>query len=167
MLGSVSQHVARHADCPVVVVREPEDHSATRIVVGVDGGPAGEAALGFAFDEAARRGSPLTAVQSYGEHTLSGTGVVLPMERPAGEVRATYERELYALLVPWKEKFPDVTVRAEVVPGHPVRLLRDVSERAALVVVGSRGRGGFASLLLGSVSTGVLHRARCPVVVVR
>ena len=67
----------------------------------------------------------------------------------------------------WTAKYPDVDVRRHVMQGRPADILVDPSEGAALVVVGSRGRGGFSGLLLGSVSRNVVHRAHCPVVVVR
>jgi nucleotide-binding universal stress UspA family protein len=70
-------------------------------------------------------------------------------------------------IAPWTEKFPDVDVRTHVIQGRPADVLVDASESAELVVVGSRGRGGFRGLLLGSVSRGVLHRAHCPVAVIR
>jgi nucleotide-binding universal stress UspA family protein len=58
-------------------------------------------------------------------------------------------------------------VTREAIPVHPARVLADASEHAALIVVGSRGHGEFAGLLLGSVSQSVLHHARCPVAIVR
>jgi nucleotide-binding universal stress UspA family protein len=74
---------------------------------------------------------------------------------------------LARLLAPWQQKYPAVDVVPEVVPGHPGEVLANASERAALVVVGSRGRSAFAGMMLGSVSQEVLHRARCPVVIAR
>jgi nucleotide-binding universal stress UspA family protein len=67
----------------------------------------------------------------------------------------------------WTAKYPQVDVTREAIPVHPVRLLADTSQNAALVVVGARGHGGFAGLQLGSVSQSVLHYARCPVAVAR
>jgi len=66
-----------------------------------------------------------------------------------------------------REEFPDVAVQQRLIQGRPAHEIADASRGAELVVVGSRGRGGFVSLLLGSVSHGVLHRAHCPVMVVR
>jgi nucleotide-binding universal stress UspA family protein len=70
-------------------------------------------------------------------------------------------------LAGWAEKYPDVEVHKQVVRGHPVEVILEESAGAELLVLGSRGRGGFAGLLLGSVSQGVLHRTPCPVAVVR
>lgn len=64
-------------------------------------------------------------------------------------------------------RHPDVTVTRHSFRGLPVESLVEQSDKACLVVVGSRGRGGFAGLLLGSVSRGVMHRSHCPVAVVR
>jgi nucleotide-binding universal stress UspA family protein len=69
-------------------------------------------------------------------------------------------------IAPWREKFPEVEVDSAVVQGHPVELLIGQSRSAQLVVVGSRGHGGFAGLRLGTVSHQLLHHADCPVLIV-
>jgi nucleotide-binding universal stress UspA family protein len=79
------------------------------------------------------------------------------------------EEELAAMetsLAHRRERFPGIEVVAEAVPGRPVRILSGASARADLIVVGTRGRGGFAGLLLGSVSHALLHHAHCPLAVV-
>jgi nucleotide-binding universal stress UspA family protein len=70
-------------------------------------------------------------------------------------------------LAGWRERYPQVEVAEEVVLGHPAEVLGRISDGSDLLVVGSRGRGGFAGLALGSVSHAVLHHARCPIAVVR
>jgi nucleotide-binding universal stress UspA family protein len=67
----------------------------------------------------------------------------------------------------WAEKYPDVDVRRSTVRGGAATVLKHQSHRAELLVVGSRGRGGFSGLLLGSVSQAMIHHAACPVAVVR
>jgi nucleotide-binding universal stress UspA family protein len=161
VLGSVSQHVTRHASCPVVVVRAPYRPDADRIVVGVDGSTGSRKALEFAFDHASRRAVPLTAVHAWRNAGRGRSGQGL-ME----EIRAA-ERILAEALAGFADQYPDVKLTTEEVPMAPQRVLADASQSAALVVVGSRGLGAFAGLLLGSVSQSVLHHAQCTVAVVR
>lgn len=168
LLGSVSQHVSRHAHCPVVVVREQADPRARRIVVGVDASPGSERAIGFAFDTASATKAPLVAIQGW--HDVIGGRHGGLAESPIGSVAeriAACERAISEAVAGWAEKYPEVSLAREAVPVPPARLLADASQRAALVVVGSRGRGGFTGLLLGSTSQALLHHAQCPVAVVR
>jgi nucleotide-binding universal stress UspA family protein len=83
-----------------------------------------------------------------------------PIEEQAAEVLA--ER-----LAGWQEKYPQVTVRRVIKRDRPSAALRVAARTAQLLVVGSRGRGGFAGLLLGSVSQALIHHAQCPVLVAR
>jgi nucleotide-binding universal stress UspA family protein len=167
--GSTTMHVASHAECAVVAVpstaRSPH---ARGVVVGVDGSEVSEAAIAYAFQEATELGSPLTAVHAWSE-PLTGTAVRAAMPLP--EDPAAYTRSQQILLAEslagWSEKYPDVEVHRLVVHGHPVRALADASSGAALLVVGCHGRGAVRSILLGSVSHGVLHLATSPVAVVR
>ena len=168
LIGSVSQHVSRHASCPVVVVREQADPQARRIVVGVDLSPGSQQALGFAFETASVMQAPLVAVQGWPDavgRPLSGLGSATPGS--VAERVAAGERAISEAVAGWREKYPDVSLTPEAVPVRPSRLLTDASQRAALVVVGSRGRGGFTGLLLGSTSQALLHHAYSPVAVVR
>jgi nucleotide-binding universal stress UspA family protein len=168
LIGSVAVALAAHAACPVVVVRGPEADPVTPrtepVVVGVDGSPAGEAAVAFAFEAAALRGVPLVAVHTWRDLVVDATmAPLLDFDAIDGD-----EREVLAeRLAGWSEKYPDVPVRRLVVHERPARALVDESAAAQLVVVGSRGRGGLAGMLLGSVSQAVLHHAHCPVAVVR
>lgn len=164
MLGSVAVGLAAHADCPVVVVRgrdQVDPGSSLPVVVGVDGSPTSEAAVAFAFEAAAERRVPLVAV-----HTWWVDPVISPLldwdstTVDEGEVLA--ER-----LAGWSEQYPDVPVQRVVAHDKAADVLRELSGRAQLIVVGSRGRGGFGGLLLGSVSHALLHHAACPVAVVR
>lgn len=161
VLGSVSQHVARHASCPVVVTRTPYHPDSKRVVVGIDGSSGSRKALEFAFAHASRSGSTVTAVHAW-RNTVSGyTGEGLVEEIEAAE------RVLSEALAGFADSYPDVEVTTEAIPVAPQRVLADASQAAELVVVGSRGLGAFAGLLLGSVSQSVLHHAQCPVAVVR
>jgi nucleotide-binding universal stress UspA family protein len=106
-------------------------------------------------------------VYGWRDHDSLTTGSGSPAWMHTAERIASGERLLERALAPWVEKYPDVEVTREAIPVAPARALADASEHAAMVVVGTRGRGGFAGLLLGSVRRSVLHHARCPVLVVR
>jgi nucleotide-binding universal stress UspA family protein len=165
LLGSVSSALVQHANCPVAVIHSSEGatpDSDAAVLVGIDGSPASEAATAFAFDEASRRGVDLVAL-----HAWSDVGVfpVLGMDWHDREIEG---REVLAeRLAGWQERYPDVHVQRSLVCDTPAKWLLDAAERAQLVVVGSRGRGGFDAMLLGSVSSTVVHSAKIPVIVVR
>jgi nucleotide-binding universal stress UspA family protein len=168
LIGSVAVELAAHAACPVVVVRGSEPDYAgplpDPVVVGIDGSPTSEAAVAFAFEAASSRGVPLVAVHVWRDLVVDPTMAPL-LDWDAVE---SDEREVLAeRLAGWAAKYPDVPVRRLVVRDRPAHMLVEESGRAQLVVVGSRGRGGFAGLLLGSVSQALLHHAHCPVAVVR
>jgi len=168
LVGSVAVALAAHAECPVVVVRGMEPDLAAplpeRIVVGVDGSPASEAALAFAFDAADLRRVPLAAVHAWWDLVVDPTmGPLVDWDA----VDADEHEVLAERLAGWAESYPDVPVRRLVVRDRPARALVEESGRAQLVVVGSRGRGGLRGMLLGSVSQALLHHAHCPVAVVR
>lgn len=161
LLGSVSQHVTRHASCPVVVTRTPYHPDSRRVIVGVDGSTGSRKALDFAFEHASRSGSSVTAI-----HGWRGAGGGYPGNGLVEEIQAA-ERIIAEALAGYAEQYPDVAVVTEAIPLPPQRALADASQAAELVVVGSRGRGAFTGLMLGSVGQSVLHHARCPVAVVR
>jgi len=156
LVGSVSAQVASYAHAPVIVVRPPVDGDpGTGVVVGVDGSPGAAAALEFAFDEAEAHGNRLVAVYAWD----AGDAEV--------GAREEADRALAELLAGWPDKHPDVTVERRAVRSrHPVETLLVEGRNAALLVVGRRGRGGFAGLLLGSVSDGLVRHAHRPVAVV-
>jgi nucleotide-binding universal stress UspA family protein len=167
LVGSVAMAMASRAACPVVLVRfddAPVDDRTRPVVVGVDGSSMSEAALAFAFEAASLRGVQLVAV-----HTWRDLRVGLPMAARLGrEAAENDERQVLAeRLAGWDEKYPDVQVERRVTRDRPAAALLAESERAQLVVVGSRGRGAAAGLLLGSVSHAMLHKAHCSVAVVR
>jgi nucleotide-binding universal stress UspA family protein len=168
LVGSTGVQVAAHAACPVVVVRSGTGGSTGgRVLVGVDGGPTGEAVLAYAFEQAAWRGFGVTAVHAWHWPVPAGPGDLLPVVYDVAELRDEEERLLGEALAGWREKYPDVPVQRRLVEGRPGEVLVAESAGADLVVVGSRGRGGFAGLLLGSTSQQVLQHAGCPVAIVR
>ncbi|PPK67235.1 universal stress protein [Actinokineospora auranticolor] len=168
LLGSTTVALAAHGRCPVVVVRHAADRGGLGpVVVGVECGGSDERALTYAFDHAAATGAAVVAA-----HAWSDTAIEAAVAD--GHVAVDWalwsreaERELATRLAPWRAEFPDVEVRPVVARTRPVDLLLDQAAGAALLVVGSRGRGGFAGLLLGSTSQAVIRHAPCPVVVVR
>lgn len=164
LMGSVTSQVVAHAECPVVVVREPGENPVVRrgIVVGVDGSAMSELALGYAFEQAASRRSDLEVVHAWWTTVPGGVMNDARMDQVTQE-----QLTLSESMVGWAEKFPDVEVHQQLPLGPAVVTLVQRSEYAELLVVGSRGLGGFRSLLLGSVSRGVLQQAKCPVAVVR
>jgi nucleotide-binding universal stress UspA family protein len=167
LMGSVSLQVATHAPGPVVVVPEADATSDGPVVVGVAGPASSGPALESAFQAAAARGCRLVAVQVYTPPSPPwGTGVEPLVGDPAHEIEMR-RVELDETLAPWREKYPRVAVEARVVTGRPVEVLVGVSSAAQLVVVGTRGRGGFTGLLLGSVGQQVMHHAKCPVLIAR
>ena len=166
LLGSVSTGLAHHAHCPVAIIHDEDPlmahPSKAPVVVGVDGSPASENAVAIAFEQASFRGVDLLAV-----HAWSDTGV---FEFPGADwstLQAAGEQTLSERLAGWQERYPDVLVRRVVVADKPAHQLLEQAESAQLLVVGSHGRGGIAGMLLGSVSTSVLHGARMPVIIVR
>jgi nucleotide-binding universal stress UspA family protein len=164
LVGSVSQHLARHAPCPVVVVR-PTRGSDPRIVVGVDGSSASSAALDYACRRAERTGARVVALHAWRTHAPSTD--VWSSDPRALKGLAHREVLLAESIAGLRVDHPDVVLEQETVPVAPVRCLVDASHDASIVVVGSHGLGFFGGLLLGSVSQAVLQRAECPVAVVR
>ncbi|MFE5797846.1 universal stress protein [Streptomyces sp. NPDC056503] len=155
LMGSTAASLTVHAQCPVMVVRA-EPAGAGPIALAVDGSPLGEKAIEFAFAEAELRGADILAVHAW--H---------PDYVPPGTGPESAERLLAQALAGRADRYPDVTVRYEVLSGETRKVLIETSKTAQLMVLGARGRGGFAGLLLGSVSQALLHHAHCPVTVVR
>jgi nucleotide-binding universal stress UspA family protein len=156
-LGSVSWQVACHGQGRVVVVRghwRPVNQAPGPVVVGVDGSPASQAALTFAFEEAALRDVPLIAVCALADAPglLGGTQ---RMEDDVSRQITLYEKE-----------HPEITVLRQVAFGAPRPALLTAAAEAQLLVAGSRGLGGVEGMSLGSVAGALVHHAPCPVAVV-
>ncbi|WP_315095689.1 universal stress protein [uncultured Cellulomonas sp.] len=179
LLGTVSSALPAHAYCPTVVVplREagrtlPEDtpvpavKPVTRIVVGVDGSPQAEHALRYAIREAEAWGAELTAVAGVPVGSMSGVLAWLPAAVDHEQVLRDVEEGLNVVVDRALADHPGTTVRRIALDGTGAELLTEFSAATDLIVVGSRGRGGFAGLLLGSTSQAVLHHSDCPVMVV-
>jgi nucleotide-binding universal stress UspA family protein len=167
MLGSVSSGLLHRAHCPVAVIHDPDSarpdiRDVAAVLVGIDGSQASEAATALAFAEASLRGVPLVAL-----HAWSDVGVFPILGMDWHVYRDKGDEVLGERLAGWQEIYPDVQVHRRLVRDVPARWLINESESAQLVVLGSRGRGGFDGLHLGSVSSAVAQSARVPVIVVR
>ncbi len=136
------------------------------IVVGVDGSDGADAALHFAAEEAQLRGATLNAVHAWTlPPGLAVPGVAPPLTTEyLDQLAADAEQLLDRALADIEDGGP--RVERTVVRGSPVTALVEAAADADLLVVGSRGRGGFAGLLLGSVSQQCAHHAPCPIVIV-
>lgn len=134
-----------------------------RVVVGVDGSPNSQAALRWAADYALHIGAELGAVVAYGQ-VMPGFGFAPissdELRREAGDVLEQAIEHAF-------DGTPPLTIDRHVVNGHPAAVLVEASDDAELLVVGDRGHGGFAELLLGSIGEQCVRRAHCSVVVVR
>ncbi len=141
----------------------------TGIVVGVDGSDHSERALAWALEEAQLRKVAVVAVTAVGgPTTLAWTmsaAVTLVSDEVLDAARTAVTDQVAAVSAKLEGSVPDVTVQA--VQGAPAEVLLDAAADADLLVVGSRGAGGFSRMVLGSVSSAVVHHAKCPVVVVR
>ena len=135
-----------------------------RIVVGVDGSPLADSALEFAIEEARLRGASLQVTYAY---PALGSALTGSTGRDYYEQVENDARELLQGLVAKAPSTEGVEVAWVAVPGNPSEVLIEASKEAVLLVVGSRGVGGFMGLVMGSVSTQCVHYSHCPVLVVR
>jgi nucleotide-binding universal stress UspA family protein len=169
LLGSVSRYAAFHASCPVVVVREDTKAVHREVAVGIRDPRDIEEPLEFAFEEAAKRGATLVAVHSwYWFPSALAASIVREMSgHPADldEISADASRSLTEALLIWRQKYPAVPVRQEVVRGHPARVLAGYSAHADLVVIGRHGGPG-AGPAIGAIQHAVLNHAHGPVAIV-
>lgn len=165
-LGSVSQGVARRAHIPVIVVRQPANPDSRRIVVGVDGSEASTRALEYACARAARTGEKVVAMHAWFPTRVAYDrfGYVPPL---TGETAAEAEAALDEIVGKARAEHPEVEIAGALQAAAASGALVDASSDASLIVVGSRGRGTVAQILLGSTSHDVVHHAHCPAAVVR
>jgi nucleotide-binding universal stress UspA family protein len=186
LLGSVSSALPAHAKCPTVTVplicadRLGETTEDKRIkaeqakfgrqrvenvvVVGVDGSEQARIAVLEAASQAERLGATLRVVCAVPQYSGSLAWVPAPMDRQA--LFADIRVQLDAGMAWLKSHYPNLPTESELKDGSPVDVLVEASRHVELVVVGTRGRGGFTGMLLGSTSDGVLHHAKGPVLVV-
>jgi nucleotide-binding universal stress UspA family protein len=166
LLGSISSGLIHHACCPVAVIHDGTSlqpgAAHDSVLLGSDGSPASELATAIAFDEASLRGARLVALHAWRDADMAHIPSLEESSR-----RSAAEETLAERLAGWRERYPDVSVTRIVEYARPATHLLEHSKFAQLVVVGSHGRGGFAGMLLGSVSTKVAQAAHTPVIVAR
>lgn len=169
-LGSVSHKVLHHAPCPVLVCREGHTTAADDprpVVAGADGSGASRRALVWAAQEAVRRGTRLVAVHGWGVPSAPTGPLADPTSFNMSEAFAGAAQELVDTEVAHaRDQVPEVDAVGVTDGAGASGALMDAAADAALVVVGTRGRGGFSGLLLGSISQQMAHHSPCPVVVV-
>lgn len=170
LLGSTVAQLAAHGHCPVMVVRGRPDPRGP-VLLAVDGSPAGAAAVDFAFAECALREAPLVAMHVWNTWTeptpyegpADPLNVVVDLDR----LRETHQRLLVDAVAAGRAAHPQVPVELRLERSRVRHALLEAARDAQLLVTGARGHGGFAGMLLGSVSQALLHHADCPVTVVR
>jgi nucleotide-binding universal stress UspA family protein len=165
VLGSVSGGLVHHGHGPIAIIGPDQAHTrddTSPVLVGVDGSVASEDATALAFDEASRRGVDLVAL-----HAWSDVGVFPVLGMDWHQYEDEGHEVLAERLAGWQEQYPDVHVRRRIVCDQAARWLIEESQTAQLLVVGSHGRGGFAGMMLGSVSSKVAQASKAPVIVVR
>ncbi|CRK53698.1 conserved hypothetical protein [Rhodococcus sp. RD6.2] len=171
VLGSVARAVAAHSTTPVAVVRGRtlDGHAPTEgpVVVGIDGSETSAAATEAAFREASARNAQLIAVNVWSDVSVQPSLGATEDDPHWSAIQAAEEAVLSEQLAGLIEQYPDVPVQRVVRRDRPVRVLSEFSEQAQLLVVGSRGRGGFRGMLLGSTSAALMSTADCPVLIVR
>jgi nucleotide-binding universal stress UspA family protein len=138
----------------------------SRIVVGVDGSPAADAALAFALEEARLRKLPLLVVSASEVPSIEYAGAAFVATPDLSEEADHQADDAIARALEQIGPDPGVEVETTSVHGHPATVLVEAAEGATLLVVGTRGRGGVRSIVLGSVSQAVAHHCRGPVAIV-
>ncbi|MBO2447943.1 universal stress protein [Actinomadura barringtoniae] len=167
-VGSAAAQVPAHADRPVIVVPPGElapRRDGVRIVAGVDGSPASEAALDFAFAEAELRDLPVTAVCAWWDPSAMSGPDNVPFTDPEAlksNVKGKFEQAVSRA----KDKHPKVSAETRFVMRKPQQALTDIARGATLLVVGNRGLGAAPQELLGAVTRTVLHNTPCPMTIV-
>ncbi|GAA4507510.1 universal stress protein [Actinoallomurus oryzae] len=166
-VGSGAMQVPAHTDRPVIVVRPtlpPTRQNGVRVTVGVDGSPASQAALAFAFAEAELRGGSVTALCAWWDTSALPGPNRLPFTDTETMRYAAKER-FEECLQPWTTRYPEVAVTTEFMNERPQRAVNEMARGAVLLVLGSRGVGSVPANRLGPVTQAALFAAPCPVAV--
>jgi len=170
LVGSVTVQVTTHAPCPVVVIPydlRPHAHEGPTVVVGVDGSKASAHAIDFAFAQAEALHATVAAVHTWTSPFLTYADGASMLQFDEDKIEDEARLLVAESVAGAATEHPDVRWTTELATGSAAQALVRRSESADLIVVGSRGRGGFTGLLLGSVSQSVLHHTQCPIAIVR
>lgn len=166
VLGTTSLDTAMHAPSPVAVVGNSTGETGP-VVVGIDGSKHSALAAQWAADAAVARDVPLIALCTWWLEVIDGMVVTEPGTPQWQQVEDRYRQVVEEALRPVRAAHPDLEIDVRLLNARPVDVLVETAGPDGLIVVGSRGRGGFAGMALGSVSHKVLQRATAPVVVTR
>ena len=171
VLGSVSRYVADRAACPVVVVRQDTVAVHREIAVGIRDPHDAAQTLAFGFEEAALRGADLVAVRAWlwlppAPHVPAQAEKAGLQRDRVEQISAEAANAPAETLNAWRDKYPEVRVHQDLIPGHPGRVLAGYSARADLVVLGRHGRSDSGHPAVGSVRHAVLEHAHGPVAVI-
>jgi nucleotide-binding universal stress UspA family protein len=170
LLGSIALGATTRASCPVLVVGAVMGGGALsggQVVIGVDGAEDSELALEEAFCAAHLRGAQLEVIHAWRKFVPSGRGAAGSPSQDSSGQDADRAGDLRAVVAPFRARFPLVEVTEQLVEGTAALVLVESAAKAAMLVVGTRGRGPITGLLLGSVGQHVVAHARCPVLVAR
>lgn len=164
-----SMAVAMHAACPVVIIVpagvrvEPQGP----VIAAVDGSEHSRYALERAFIVARTRGERLVVVTTWAIEVLDGAVLTTYGTDAWTAVEEGHRAMVQSMIDPLAAQYPDVEIEVRVIRGHPAHVITELSDEAGLLVLGSRGRGGFRGMLLGSVTHEVIETATCPVLIAR
>ena len=161
-IGSTASALTSHSVCPLAVIREHSNDAPPngRVTVGVDGSPESLEALDWAAHEATDRAAELVVLSAWDATGFDHAHKAFTTA--AHQIEGTLAVPVEAI----KRRLPRLRVTTQIVDDAPVAALTKASAESDVVVVGSRGRGGFTGLLLGSTSQRVLHSAQCPLIIV-
>ena len=167
-LGGVADAVVRHAHGPVVVVPQRPPRKDGPVTVGVDISEHCRPALQFAFDEAQRRRVPINLVHGYkGEFTWGSMYDEVNRYEELKKFLADYRVKLDEFVEPYILAHPGVEVNRHFEDEFPIKSVSRVGRKSSMTVMGSRGKGSFTRLVLGSTSRGLLDLTRSPVAIIR
>ena len=168
--ASVACQVAAHAASPVLVVRSAGEAGRQPVVVGVDGSATAEAALAYAIEDAAARSVPVIAVFAWSNWDVDGLGPIRPEQFSSVAEGDKALRLLTEATEGFTDRYPDLVIERRVVHDpHPAQVLSETATTvgAGLIVVGTRGHGGFLGLRLGSTADTLIRYADTPVMIIR